>query len=140
MLGYLGSEEETAARFRGDWFVTGDKGRMDAEFQVFYLGRADDMMNAGGYRVSPIEVEAALLAHPGIDEAGVTDVDIKPGVSIIAAFWAGPEALSDTDLAAWCETRLARYKQPRHFQRLEALPKNANGKLVRKELKAQISL
>ncbi|QFT63257.1 class I adenylate-forming enzyme family protein [Roseivivax sp. THAF30] len=140
MLGYLGAEQETAARFRGDWFVTGDKGRMDAEFQVFYLGRADDMMNAGGYRVSPIEVEAALLAHPGIDEAGVTDVDIKPGVSIIAAFWAGPEALSDTDLAAWCETRLARYKQPRHFQRLEALPKNANGKLVRKELKAQISL
>jgi acyl-coenzyme A synthetase/AMP-(fatty) acid ligase len=140
MLGYLGAEQETAARFRGDWFVTGDKGRMDAEFQVFYLGRADDMMNAGGYRVSPIEVEAALLAHPGIDEAGVTDVEIKPGVSIIAAFWAGREALSDTDLAAWCETRLARYKQPRHFQRLEALPKNANGKLVRKELKAQISL
>lgn len=138
MLGYLGAEAETKARFRGDWFMTGDKAVMDEDNQVTYLGRVDDMMNAGGVRVSPIEVEAALLAHPGIEEAGVTDIEIKPGVKVIAAFWCGPAEIAEAELAAWAEARLARYKQPRLYVRLAALPKNPNGKLLRKALAAQL--
>ena len=61
MLGYLDAPEATAAKFQGDWFMTGDQGAMDAHDQIIYLGRADDMMNAGGFRVSPIEVEQVLL-------------------------------------------------------------------------------
>ncbi len=135
MLGYLNAPEETAAKFQGDWFVTGDQGMMAEDGSVTYLGRDDDMMNAGGFRVSPIEVEAALLAHPGITEAGVTDIEVKPDVRIIAAFYTGPDALDPEALTAWCAERLARYKQPRSFSRLDALPKNPNGKLLRRALR-----
>ena len=135
MLGYFGAEAATRARFRGDWFVTGDKARMDADGQITYLGRVDDMMNAGGFRVSPIEVETAYLAHPGIDECGAVDIEVKPGASIIALFWTGPSDLPEDDLCAWGAARLARYKQPRALHRLDSLPKNPNGKLLRKALR-----
>ncbi|NCW69066.1 MAG: long-chain fatty acid--CoA ligase, partial [Marivivens sp.] len=59
MIGYLDQPDETAARFVGDWFLTGDVGRMSEDGAIKYEGRADDMMNAGGYRVSPVEVEEA---------------------------------------------------------------------------------
>ena len=134
MLGYLGAEEETRARMRDGWFLTGDQGHMEADGQIAYHGRADDMMNAGGYRVSPLEVEAVLVTHPGITEAGVTDIEVKPGVRLIAAFYTGPAALPADALAAFCAERLARYKQPRQFHHLRDLPRNANGKLLRRAL------
>jgi acyl-coenzyme A synthetase/AMP-(fatty) acid ligase len=134
MLGYLGAPEETAAKMQGDWFLTGDQGMMDAAGQITYLGRADDMMNAGGYRVSPMEVEAALLAHPGIREVGVTDVEVKEDARIIAAFYVG-DPLDEADLRAFAAGCLARYKQPRVYVRLDALPSGANGKILRRALK-----
>ena len=134
MLGYLGAPEDTAARMQGDWFLTGDQGMMDAEGQITYLGRADDMMNAGGYRVSPLEVEAALLAHPAIREVGVTDIEVKEDARIIAAFYVGDPA-DDAELKAFANERLARYKQPRVYIRLDALPSGANGKILRRALK-----
>lgn len=134
MLGYLGAPEETAAKMQGDWFLTGDQGMMDAAGQITYLGRADDMMNAGGFRVSPMEVEAALLAHPAIREVGVTDIEIKEDARIIAAFYVG-DLVDEVALKAFAETRLARYKQPRVYIRLDALPSGANGKILRRALK-----
>ncbi len=136
MLGYLHAPEATAARFRGDWFLTGDIGAMAADGQITYLGRNDDMMNAGGYRVSPVEVEAALSSHPGITQVGVTDVEVKPDVRIIAAFYTGPAALETDALKAHVRDRLARYKQPRAYIHLPALPAGANGKLLRRALPA----
>ncbi len=136
MLGYVGAEVETAARFRGDWFVTGDQAVMRADGQIAYLGRNDDMMNAGGYRVSPIEVEAALAGLPGIDEIGVTDLEMRPDVRVIAAFYTGAETLNEDWLKAQAAERLARYKQPRLYTRVTDLPRNANGKLMRKALAA----
>ncbi|QFS83187.1 Long-chain-fatty-acid--CoA ligase [Roseivivax sp. THAF40] len=135
MLGYFGAEAETRARFRGDWFVTGDQGAMSEDGQITYLGRGDDMMNAGGYRVSPLEVEAAFLAHPGIEECGATDIEVKEGVRLIALSWTGPATIPEAELQAWGAARLARYKQPRFFHHREALPKNPNGKLIRKALR-----
>ncbi|SFD80644.1 class I adenylate-forming enzyme family protein [Roseivivax sediminis] len=134
MLGYLGDPEATAEKMQGEWFLTGDRGAMAADGSITYLGRMDDLMNAGGLRVAPQEVEDILLTHPGIDEAGVTDMEVKPGVRVIAAFWTGPEALNDADLDAWIATRLARYKCPRLWQRLDSLPRSANGKLLRRRL------
>ena len=78
MLGYWSRPDETAAAFRGEWFVTGDRARMDKDGAITYLGRADDLMNAGGYRVSPAEVEAALLAHPGVADAAAVDLAVAP--------------------------------------------------------------
>ncbi|MCA8869967.1 MAG: acyl--CoA ligase [Rhodobacteraceae bacterium] len=137
MLGYRGQPEETARKFAGEWFVTGDMVTMDAEGWITYLGRDDDMMNAGGYRVSPIEVETALNRHPAIIEAAAVSVEVKPGVEVIAAFYVADKALSDGILAAYCAENLARYKCPRLFVPLASLPKGANNKLRRGELRRQ---
>lgn len=135
MLGYLGAPEATARRYQGDWFVTGDQGMMDAGGHITYLGRSDDMMNAGGFRVSPMEVEAVLNTHPGITQAAVTDIEIKQDARLIMAFYTGPAALDEAELTAFAADRLAGYKQPRGYYHLEALPTGANGKLLRRELR-----
>ncbi|HBS51148.1 MAG TPA: benzoate--CoA ligase [Rhodobacteraceae bacterium] len=136
MLGYLGQPEESAARLKGDWFATGDHGAMAADGQIHFMGRDDDMMNAGGYRVSPLEVEAALAGFPGIGAVGVTDVEVKADTRVIAAFYTAPAALDEAALRAYVEERLARYKQPRAYVRLDALPTGGNGKLLRRALRA----
>ena len=77
MLGYWGAEEETSRRFQGEWFLTGDTMSMAADGALTHLGRANDMMNAGGVRVSPIEVEDVLNAHPAIVESAAAEVRVK---------------------------------------------------------------
>ncbi len=135
MLGYLHAEDDTAARYRGDWFITGDQGSMDEDGQITYHGRADDMMNAGGYRVSPLEVEAVLNAHPGITQAAVTDIEVKQDARLIMAFYTGPAPLPDDELQALAADHLAPYKRPRGYYHLDSLPTGANGKLLRRELR-----
>ncbi len=135
MLEYLDAPEDTAARFQNEWFLTGDQGVMDADGQIHYLGRADDMMNAGGYRVSPIEVEQALAAYPGLTAIGCTDVEVKEDVRVIAAFYTGPAEIAEAELAAFAAHRLARYKQPRLYIYLNELPTGPNGKILRRALK-----
>lgn len=134
MLGYVNAPGEMATRMRGDWFLTGDRGAMAADGQISYLGRDDDMMNAGGFRVSPLEVEAVLAHFPGLSQVGVAEVEVKPGTSIIAAFYTAPVPLDETALRAYVNDNLARYKQPRAFVHLPALPSGANGKLQRRAL------
>ncbi|PCJ07595.1 MAG: benzoate--CoA ligase [Rhodobacteraceae bacterium] len=136
MLGYLTAPQETAARYQGDWFLTGDLGAMTKEGQITFHGRTDDMMNAGGFRVSPLEVEAALSKHPGITQIGATAVEVKPDTFVIAAFYTGPKQLNEAELQDFANTHLARYKQPRAYIHLDALPLNANGKLLRRALPA----
>jgi acyl-coenzyme A synthetase/AMP-(fatty) acid ligase len=136
MRGYIGHPDETAAKFQGDWFLTGDIGEMSADGQITYLGRNDDMMNAGGYRVSPVEVEAALAHAPGITGIGAAQVEVKPGTFIIVAFYTGPAALDEDALRAYVEPRLAQYKRPRAYLHIPSLPTGANGKLLRRRLPA----
>ena len=136
MLGYLNAPEETAARMSGDWFLTGDQGAMAVDGQITYLGRSDDMMNAGGYRVSPIEVETVLATFPGITQVGVAEVEVKADARVIAAFYTAPQPLDEAELKAFAEANLARYKQPRAFIHLTELPTNPNGKLLRRALRA----
>ena len=136
MLGYLNAPDEAAAKMRGDWFLTGDQGAMAIDGQITYLGRGDDMMNAGGYRVSPLEVEAVLSHHPEIGQVGVTDIEIKPDTRIIAAFYNSPAPLDEAGLRTYVNDKLARYKQPRAYIHLPVLPTGANGKLLRRALPA----
>ena len=136
MLGYWQRPEETAAAFRGEWFVTGDRARMGHDGSIAFLGRADDLMNAGGFRVSPAEVEAVLLAHPGVAEAAAVDLPVASGATVIAAFYVPRgEAVAETELAAHCAARLARYKTPRIFRAVDALPRTAMGKIARRRLR-----
>ena len=135
-LGYLGQPEETAQKFRGEWFVTGDTVTMAEDDAITYLGRDDDMMNAGGFRVSPQEVERAMAAHPAVDDCAAVELALKPGTSVIALFYTGQECSHD-DLEAHASAHLARYKQPRLFVRRDALPRAANNKINRRALRAE---
>lgn len=132
MLGYLDAPEATAAKQRNGWFLTGDTAVMATDGAVSYLGRDDDMMNPGGFRVSPLEVEAALA--PLLPDCAVTEVEVAPGTRIIACFYVAPEPIPEGTLQSHAERRLARWKQPRHWQRLDALPRGANNKLNRRVL------
>ncbi len=135
-LGYLGAESETRIRFHAEWFLTGDLASLDETGAFRHHGRADDMMNAGGYRVFPREVEEALATHPGIAEVAVTDIEVKPGVRIIAAFCVPKEGTAPgrDEIVAIASKRLAVYKRPRRVVFLDALPRSANGKIDRRRL------
>ncbi len=140
MLGYLGAEDATRARYRDGWFLTGDIVAMDEGGAISYLGRDDDMMNAGGYRVSPAEVEAAMAAHPGITEAACLTLAVSDSASVIACFYvAEAEAPDAADLSAHAHARLAHYKCPRLFVAVPALPRGANNKLLRRVLRDRVA-
>jgi acyl-coenzyme A synthetase/AMP-(fatty) acid ligase len=131
-LQYWGDEEATGA----EWFATGDIADIDADGYVWYHGRADDLMNAGGFRVSPLEVETVLVQHPAVADAGVREWKVSDSSSIVAAFIV-PQPGAGTDEAsilAFVRERLAAYKCPRQIWFVPALPRTANGKLIRKAL------
>jgi acyl-coenzyme A synthetase/AMP-(fatty) acid ligase len=114
---------------------------MEADGAITYLGRADDVMNSGGYRVSPAEVEAAVAAHPGVAEAAAVDLPVKAGVSVITVFYVPAAApVPEAELAGHCAGLLARYKCPRAFRAVKGLPRGANGKLLRRRLKEATAL
>jgi acyl-coenzyme A synthetase/AMP-(fatty) acid ligase len=136
-LGYLDAEAETLSRFRGEWFLTGDAVVMAASGAISYLGRDDDMMNAGGYRVSPLEVEAAMAAHPGLRDCAAVEMRLKADVTVIALAYTG-DPVPAAALQAFAAARLARYKQPRLWRHVTALPRGANGKLLRSALRRDL--
>ena len=138
MLGYLNDTDATSARLSGGWFLTGDHARRGQGGALTYLGRRDDMMNAGGFRVSPLEVELALSGLEGISELAVTDFEVKPGVHVIACAYVANDD-HDGELTARADAVLARYKQPRLYRRLPALPRGANAKLNRRALRAMLT-
>ncbi|MEO0791296.1 MAG: class I adenylate-forming enzyme family protein [Pseudomonadota bacterium] len=138
MLGYWQRPDEEAQVFRGDWFVGGDLARMDHDGYVTHCGRANDVIKALGYRISPLEVEAALLGHPAIAEVACAELHVGDGVTILSAFYVcRPDAAQPTpsELDRFAETCLATYKRPRHWQAIDMLPRTANGKLQRARLK-----
>ena len=135
-LGYWGQPEETAAKFAKGWFLTGDTVLMDDAGAVHYLGRDDDMMNAGGFRVSPLEVERAMDACPGIAESAAVEIPVNETTSVIGLFFVTRGPVPDeASLRAHAETHLARYKQPRLWIAVDALPRSANNKINRRALR-----
>ncbi len=137
MLGYWKRPQEEADVYRGDWFVGGDIATMDADGYVAHRGRANDLMKALGYRVSPLEVEAVLLQHPAVAEVACAEARVREDVSVIAAFIV-PHAGTrpDTkDIERFAAERLAAYKRPRVITFVDALPRTPNGKVMRAQLK-----
>ena len=128
MLHYLGDAPPKA-----DWFDTGDLAKMDEDGSITYLGRADDLMNAGGFRVSPLEVEACFTQLTGVSTCAAVEIKIKQDTSVIALFHEG--GTDEHSLRAHAETHLARYKQPRLYIPVDALPYGRNGKLNRRVLR-----
>lgn len=132
MRGYLGH-----APPQGAWFRAGDMATMADDGAITHLGRKDDLLNAGGFRVSPAEVEAAFHDLPGLLACAATEIEPSPGTRIIALFYEGPCAIDGTLLHQRAESLLARWKQPRHYQHIASLPRTATGKIIRRALAAQ---
>jgi O-succinylbenzoic acid--CoA ligase len=124
---------------RDGWLHTGDIGSVDADGYLYVLDRRDDLIVSGGENVYPAEVEAALLAHPAVDEAGVVgvpDPEWGRSVAAVVALKAGQRTNAE-ELIAFCRQRLAGYKVPRHVEFRESLPRNAGGKLLRREIRIE---
>jgi acyl-coenzyme A synthetase/AMP-(fatty) acid ligase len=137
MLGYWQRPQEEALVYRGDWFVGGDLAAIDAEGYVFHRGRANDLMKALGYRVSPLEVEAVLAEHPSVAEVACAEVRVRADVTVIAAFIVSHTgAPADAGaIESFAAERLAAYKRPRAIVFIDALPRTANGKIQRQALR-----
>jgi O-succinylbenzoic acid--CoA ligase len=136
MQGYLNNPAATAHALRDGWLHTGDIGCLDAQGALLVLDRRDDLIVSGGENVYPAEVEAVLLEHPSVAEAGVAgvpDADLGARVTAWIVAAAGPAPSLD-ELQRHCRERLAGYKQPREFRFVVALPRTASGKLQRRQL------
>ncbi len=138
MLGYWNRPEETARTIRNGWLHTGDAGYLDADGYVYIHDRVKDMIISGGENVYPAEVESALSEHPAVGEVAVIGVpDEKWGEAVKAVIVRRPgAALSADELIAWARTRIAGFKTPRSVDFAEMLPRNASGKLLKRELRA----
>lgn len=136
MLGYWSRPEEEALAYRGDWFIGGDLASFDAAGYMTYHGRNDDVMNAMGYRVSPLEVEQCLSHHPTVAEVAVTELAVRDDVKVIAAFVVpkDPDEADAEPLLRYAHHHLAAYKCPREIIFTSALPRTANGKVMRRRL------
>ncbi len=133
MLGYI---EDAAINLplKNGWYHTADQGQMYVDGRIGFAGRSGDIINAGGYRVAPREIEQVLEACPGVQEVGVTEVEVRPDVFVIAALVVGEDPCDLAQIDALAARDLARYKQPRIVQKVPALPRNPNGKLIRAAL------
>lgn len=119
------------------WLRTGDLGSLDEAGYLTVLDRRDDLIVSGGENVYPAEVEAALLAHPEVEEAAVVGEPDEQWGAVPVAFVKRREGaeLTGAELLDFCSARLANYKRPRYIEWVEVMPRNAGGKVVRRELR-----
>jgi len=137
MDGYLEMPEETERALRGGWFRAGDMGYLDRNGYLYLSGRKKDMIIRGGENIYPIEIESVLADHPAVAQSAVVGVPDEHWSEIVRA-WVTlrPGAgVTASELAAHCSQRLATYKVPAQFRFLDALPVNASGKILKRELR-----
>jgi len=137
MRGYWNLPEATTEALEGGWMHTGDAGIIDGEGYLFIQDRVKDMIVSGGENIYPREVENALFEHPAVADVavlGVPDTKFGEAVKAIVVLRAGEEASAD-DLIEFCRSQLAGYKRPRSVDFLPELPRNASGKVLKKELR-----
>jgi long-chain acyl-CoA synthetase len=140
--GYLNDPEATAAAYlEGGWYRTGDVVRVDPERYVWVLDRARDMVIAGGENIFPAEVEAVLAEHPDVREAAVIGLpDQRWGEVVHAVVVPDHDPHADgPDLIAWTRERLAHFKCPRSISFVEVLPRTTTGKVLKRELRLQMT-
>ncbi len=140
--GYANNPDANARAFAGGWFRTGDQGYLDDEGYLFITGRLKELINRGGEKIAPAEVEEALLNHPAIAQAVAFAVpDARLGEDVAAAVVARPGLLpSQGELRRFVSLRLADYKVPRQVLVLDAIPLGPTGKLQRIGLADKLGL
>jgi len=134
--GYAEHPEATEQAFQDGWLSTGDMGYLDKEGYLYVLDRRSDLIVSGGENIYPAEIEAVLLSHPDVEEAGVCRQANAQWGQIPIAFVRCRigSKLTQEGLLAYVVDHLARYKLPRAIYFVEQLPRNSAGKLVRREL------
>jgi acetyl-CoA synthetase len=141
-LHYWNNPEATAAKFAGDWLLTGDLGRIDPESYVTYLGREDDLINSAGYRIGPSEIEDCLARHPAVALCAVIGVPDPIRGEAIKAFIVpraghAPSPDLERSIQELVRARLAAHEYPRTIAFVDQLPLTATGKVMRRELREQ---
>ncbi len=137
---YWHDRDETAAAFRGDWYVTGDRAVRDEDGYFWFTGRADDVITSAGYRIGPFEVESALLAHAAVAESaaiGKPDRDRGEIVKAFVVLRAGIEPSDELarELQEHAKAVTSPHKYPREVEFVDGLPKTRSGKIRRVELR-----
>lgn len=135
--GYLFRPDAAKEKFLNGWFQTGDVGYLDEEGFLYVLDRRSDLIISGGENIYPAEIEAVLLTHPEVSEAGVIGVEDAEWGQVPIAFIVKKEEtnLSSETIEQFCQQQLAKYKVPKSFYFMKELPRNASKKLLRRELR-----
>jgi fatty-acyl-CoA synthase len=139
MAGYWKQPEATAEALRGEWFHTGDMAVMNEDGYILIADRRKDIIVSGGENISSLEVEKALGAHPNVYEAAVIPVpdekwgEVPKGLVVVKP----GSKLSESELLEFCRGRLTHFKCPRSIEFVEALPKTATGKILKKNLRTR---
>ena len=137
MAGYWRNPDATARTIRDGWLWTGDMGHMDEDGYVTLVDRSRDMIISGGSNIYPREVEEVLLEHPGVAEAAVVGRPHPDWGEEVVAFVVG--LVDAAALDALCLDRIARFKRPKDYVFVDALPKNNYGKVLKTELRARLA-
>ncbi len=137
---YWKDPEKTASTYRGDYYVTGDRGIMDEDGYLWFVGRADDVILASGYRIGPFEVESALLEHRAVAESAVVSSPDEVRGEVVKAFVILAPGYTPSDelvkeLQDFVKKTTAPYKYPRKIEFVDELPKTISGKIRRIELR-----
>jgi acetyl-CoA synthetase len=141
-LGYWGRPEATADKFIGEFMTTGDRGRVDEDGYLYFVGRDDDVINSAGYRIGPGEIEDCLIKHPSVALAAVVGKPDPVRYELVKAFvvlkagHTASEALK-ADIQNFVKTRLSAHEYPREVAFVESLPMTTTGKIVRRLLRAR---
>ena len=142
MKGYWHQEAETSAVMNEGWFLTGDIAKMDEDGYFYIVDRKKDMINVGGFKVYPREVEDLLFEHPDIKEAGVVGIPDEFSGEVVKAFVVlrdSTKRLTEQDVIEFCTQRLAKFKAPKKVEFVEDLPKTLLGKVLRRKLREPTS-
>lgn len=135
--GYLNRPDATKEKMKNGWFYTGDIGYLDKDGFLYVLDRRSDIIISGGENIYPAEIEAVLLAHPGVEDAGVTGIEDPVWGKVPVAFIVKKHEYPDFtqgEMERFCLEKLAKYKVPKQFYFVKALPRNAAKKLMRRHL------
>ncbi len=138
--GYEGNPKANETAFTGGWFRTGDQGVLDGDGYLSLTGRIKELINRGGEKISPLEVDNVLLRHPAVAEALVFAVPHKTLGEDIHAALVVSEAVEEKDLRTYCAEHIADFKVPKKFHILDALPRGATGKLQRLNMAKMLNL
>jgi acyl-CoA synthetase (AMP-forming)/AMP-acid ligase II len=130
--GYENNPEANAESFTDGWFRTGDQGYLDADGYLTLVGRIKELINRGGEKISPREVDEVLLAHPAVAEAVCFGVPHPAWGEEVAAAVIVRSPVTEAELLAYCRERLADYKRPKKIHITDAIPRTATGKIQRR--------